>query len=204
MTHLPPIYYISQGNSTDAHLLNIEKVCMAGCKLVQLRLKNFDFQTVLKTAESALDICQKFNSKLVINDYLEVAEEFPLMGLHIGKNDISVKMARQKLTSSLVGGTANTLEDCIRLTNEGADYIGLGPYQFTSTKANLDPILGLNGYKEIKNKLKTLQIDTPIYAIGGIQKEDISELIKLGLNGVALSGLLTKEKDIKNIISHYE
>lgn len=206
MNKLPIIYYISQGATPEAHLLNIEKVCLSGCKLVQLRLKGIDFETVLETAKSALSICQKYNAKLIINDYLKIAELLPPVGLHIGKQDPSIKTARQKLSNKLIGGTANTLEDCIRLANDGADYIGLGPYQFTSTKANLDPVLGLHGYREIKRKLETLHINTPIYAIGGIEEDDIIKLMNIGLNGIAVSGLLTKknENSIKQIISHYE
>ncbi len=206
MISLPNIYYVSQGESVNSHLLNIEKVCRSGCKLIQLRLKNVRFEEVLETTELALGICRKFNAKLIINDYIQVAEKFPQLGLHLGKNDVNFKEARKRLPNHLIGGTANTAQDCVRLNIEGADYIGLGPYHFTSTKTNLDPIIGFEGYKEIINELKERNMNTPIYAIGGIQEEDISKLIGTGVKGVAVSSLLTKrrENDIKTIINRYE
>ena len=77
----------------------------------------------------------------------------------------------------------------------GADYIGCGPFRFTTTKEKLSPILGLEGYKEIIQKMKAENIDIPIVAIGGITKEDIPEIMKTGVNGIALSGCILNAKD---------
>ncbi|MFK8037398.1 MAG: thiamine phosphate synthase [Crocinitomicaceae bacterium] len=205
MNKYPKIYYISQGNDPETHLINIDKVCRSGCKLVQLRLKSSDHETILETAKKSLVICQKFSTKLIINDYLGVVEQLPQVGLHLGKNDISIKVAKQRLGGTQIGGTANTLKDCIQLINEGVDYIGLGPYKNTTTKSNLEPIVGLAGYQDILSKLQTLKMTTPIYAIGGIMEKDIPKLLRLGITGVAMSNLLTNktENDTKNIISHY-
>jgi thiamine-phosphate pyrophosphorylase len=206
MINLGKIYYISQGLNPETHLLNIEKVCKSGCQLIQLRIKNTDQAIILETARLALKICQKYNAKLIINDYLKIVEQLPSTGLHIGKNDLSIKDARRKLPHQLIGGTANTLEDCIYLANNNVDYIGLGPYAFTNTKANLDPLLGLEGYQDIIMKLKTLKITIPIYAIGGIEEGHIKPLFDSGLFGVAVSGLLmnSTEKNIKSIMTNYE
>ena len=203
MNHWPKIYYISQGATPDSHLFNIENVCKAGCKLVQLRLKDIPHDIVMSTAETALKICNQYDSKLIINDYIEIAEALPVFGLHLGKTDTDLRQAKLKLSEKIVGGTANTFEDCMRLANANADYIGLGPFQFTKTKSNLEPMLGKPGYRAIITKLRSLKIDIPIYAIGGIQEKDIAPLIDLGLAGVAVSGLLSnkQESQIKHIIN---
>lgn len=206
MIKLPKIYYISQGDSPEAHIKHINDVCESGCKLIQLRLKNVSAKKLQATADEAYKICEKHNASLIINDHIELIDNNSSKGLHLGKNDTELAKAKLALPNIIVGGTANTLEDCIRLHKEGADYIGLGPLRFTSTKSNLDPILGFDGYKEIINKLNALKIHIPIYAIGGIEATDIQPLLEIGIYGVAISGLLTKQTIAQNkkLIKQYE
>lgn len=90
----------------------------------------------------------------------------------------------------LLGATCNTIEDVENAIKKGADYIGMGPYRFTTTKKNLAPILGLDGYKSVISKLKP---QIPIYAIGGIEKTDIKLLREVGVYGVAVSSMLLRE-----------
>ena len=82
------------------------------------------------------------------------------------------------------------------------DYIGLGPYRFTNTKNKLSPILGLEGFQNIMDRLSLAGVGTPVYAIGGIQTKDFEELLKTGIKGMAVSGLFQKEtlENIKHII----
>lgn len=206
MNNLATIYYISQGTNPEEHLSNIEKVCKGGCKLVQLRLKNLAPDIIFTTSKLALSICNKYGSNLIINDHTEIAHDLPVFGLHLGKTDTDINAAQAKISNKIIGGTANTIEDCIRLVNSKVDYIGLGPFRFTTTKTNLEPVLGIAGYQEVLSKLKALKTDIPIYAIGGIMEEDIRPLIKIGVTGVALSGFLStkKESEIKYIIDTYE
>jgi len=96
----------------------------------------------------------------------------------------------------IIGGTANTLEDVLQRATEDCDYIGLGPFRFTSTKENLSPILGLEGYRDILSKLQEQNIPIPVYAIGGIELSDIENLINTGLHGIAVSGLITESPQL--------
>jgi len=90
----------------------------------------------------------------------------------------------------LIGGTANTLEDCQELSSKKVDYIGLGPFRFTKTKDNLGPVLGENGYAAIVEALKT---DIPIIAVGGITSYDILDVMITGVYGIAVSGAITRD-----------
>jgi len=206
MTKLPKLYYISQGANLEDHLAGIEKVSAAGCKMVQLRLKGYSETQVENTALLAHSICKKYNSQLIINDYHMIAEKMEGVGLHLGQKDTPISNVKRTLACPLIGGTANTLQDCIDLTKNEVDYIGLGPFQFTETKLNLDPILGINGYKDILAKIKSLKISTPIYAIGGIDSTDIPKLLDIGLSGIAVSSLFANktETEIKKMIDLYE
>lgn len=198
---LTPLYYISQGGSPLIHLQNIENVCRAGVRLVQLRMKNIDEQLYLETAIEAKQICNKYNTTLIINDNIEVAKKVGV-GVHLGKEDESIGKAKTVLENVLIGGTANTLTDCLELIDKKVDYIGLGPFKFTETKKKLSPILGEEGYRKIINELKKQGHTIPIYAIGGIIEDDFNLLFDVGVYGIAVSGLLssTNEKTVKRIV----
>ena len=109
--------------------------------------------------------------------------------MHLGKNDMPIDEARKILGSDkIIGGTANTFEDVERLYRQGADYIGCGPFRFTTTKKNLSPILGLEGYQRIVKQMHDANINLPIVAIGGIKAEDIPAIMQTGVTGIAVSG----------------
>ena len=107
-----------------------------------------------------------------------------------GFNRISFGMQSAKSSELRVLGRTHTFEDVKAHYEAGADYIGCGPFRFTTTKEKLSPILGLEGYKDIIQKMKEESIDIPLVAIGGITKEDIPEIMKTGVNGIALSGCI--------------
>ncbi|MDD7888096.1 thiamine phosphate synthase [Flavivirga sp. 57AJ16] len=187
---LPKLHYISQGNTAKEHLKNIQKACTSGIELVQLRLKNLSEKKILKMAEEAREITGHFQTRLIINDHYKIAKKVKADGVHLGKNDTSPTIARKHLEPwQIIGGTANTLEDCEALIEKKIDYVGLGPFRFTTTKNNLSPLLGANGYLTI---LEALQTDIPIIAIGGITIQDVPEILKTGVYGMAVSGEITK------------
>ena len=187
---IPTLHYISQGSTPKEHLENIQKACSSGAELVQLRLKNQPEKVVLETAQQAREITSKFQALLIINDHYKIAAAVKADGVHLGKLDSCPTTARKELASwQLIGGTANTLEDCKTLIHKKVDYIGLGPFRFTKTKENLSPVLGINGYLTILEELKKA---IPVIAIGGIVMDDVSELMKTGVHGIAISGEITR------------
>ncbi|MEP2279482.1 thiamine phosphate synthase [Maribacter sp.] len=187
---IPTLHYISQGKTPQEHLENIQKACTSGVELVQLRLKKQSEKVVHETAIQAREITAKYQTRLIINDYYKVAAAVKADGVHLGKTDTSPVIARKALASwQIIGGTANTLEDCEALLTKNVDYIGLGPFKFTETKENLRPVLGLNGYLTILEELNT---SVPIIAIGGIIADDITAIMKTGVHGIAISGEITR------------
>ncbi|WP_396634388.1 thiamine phosphate synthase [Maribacter sp. R86514] len=200
---IPTLHYISQGKTPQEHLEHIQKACTSGIELVQLRLKNQPESVVLRTAQKAREITSKYQTRLIVNDYYKVAAAVKADGVHLGKTDTSPVTARKELASwQIIGGTANTLEDCEALVAKKVDYIGLGPFRFTETKKNLSPVLGLNGYLTILEELKA---QVPVIAIGGILAEDINEIMKTGVHGIAMSGEVTrnfnKVPELKKLIN---
>ncbi|MFT6715382.1 MAG: thiamine-phosphate pyrophosphorylase [Saprospiraceae bacterium] len=189
---LPKTYYISQGNESEDHLTNIKNVCEAGCKLVQLRLKNVEEGEYIQIARAALEICETYDALLIINDKVRVVLQSGAHGVHLGKEDIDPIEAREVLPEgTIIGGTANTLEDCKKLIAQNVDYIGLGPFRFTDTKSNLSPVISLNDYAQICAYVQTDSPNTPVFAIGGIVKEDVAYIFEEGAHGIAMSGALS-------------
>jgi thiamine-phosphate pyrophosphorylase len=191
------IHYISQAPAKGSHLTAIEKVLRSGGKWIQLRVKEQPEDAVLALAEQANLLCRSYQAKLIVNDYPRVALQSGAYGVHLGLDDMPVPEARAILgTERCIGGTANTFEDVLRRVNEGVDYIGLGPYRFTTTKKNLSPVLGLEGYMNVMEQMRKAEISVPLIAIGGIELADIDPLLEVGIHGIAVSGLLTRSNDL--------
>ena len=188
---IPKLHYITQGSSAKEHLENIQNACNSGAELVQLRLKNISEKKLLKLAHEAREITSHFQTRLIINDHYKIAREVKADGVHLGKTDVCPTLVRRHLyTWQIIGGTANTLQDCETWIEKNVDYISLGPFRFTTTKENLPPVLGLNGYTAIMDSLKT---ETPIIGVGGITTADVTDILKTGISGIAVSGEITRD-----------
>lgn len=178
----------------------------AGCKWIQLRMKDVAVETVRQLAEELKKACENHHALLIIDDYVEVAREVKADGVHLGKNDMPIEEARKLLGEGfIIGGTANTFEDVKRHYEAGADYLGIGPFRFTTTKKNLSPVLGLEGYRNIKQQMIEAGIILPAVAIGGITVEDIPAILATGIEGIAMSGAILQAHDpdaeIKRILT---
>lgn len=185
------LQYISHFTPQISYAEGIRMALEGGCRWIQLRMKDAPAEEIIACAEEVLPLCRRHGAKFLLDDHVELVRRLGADGVHLGKNDMPVDEARKILGPDIIiGGTANTIEDIIRLHKQGADYIGCGPFRFTTTKKNLSPILGLDGYKSIVLKMKELGIDLPIVAIGGITVEDIPAVMGTGVSGIALSGAI--------------
>ncbi|MDR6460972.1 thiamine-phosphate pyrophosphorylase [Chryseobacterium vietnamense] len=194
------LQYISQGNTLQEQELCIRKALDHGVKWIQVRWKNAPENELISLCEISKQLCSEYQSVCIINDHVQIAKEIDADGVHLGLNDSAIEEARLILgENKIIGGTANTLSDVIRRINESCDYIGLGPLRFTTTKEKLSPVLGFEGYQKIINGLREKSIDIPkIVAIGSVGLEDILPLQEIGIYGVAVSGLITKQPSIIN------
>lgn len=195
------LQYISQGNTVEEQLNNIQQALDAGCDWIQMRFKNQTPKNTFALAEAVKFLCEEYLANFIVNDNVHLAEQIAADGVHLGLTDMKIAEARIILgNTKIIGATANTFEDIALQTQNGCDYIGLGPFQFTETKEKLSPILGIEGYVSILNKMKTQNIQTPIYAIGGITLENIESVISTGIHGIAVSGMITKSEQKEKLI----
>jgi|TARA_B110000208_G_scaffold29747_1_gene39068 thiamine-phosphate pyrophosphorylase len=191
---IPKLHYISQGATPKEHLENIQKACSAGAELVQLCLENISEKKYLKLAKEAREITSYFQTRLIIyNDY-KIARAVKADGVHLETADTASMKARIHLyTWQIIGGTANTIQDCKTLINTQVDYITLGPFRAIDTEGKVNTTLGLKGYTAIVEALNT---KTPIIGRGSITTKDISEILNTGISGVAVADEITQNFDI--------
>ena len=109
-----------------------------GCKWIQLRMKDAPLDEVEAVALQLKPLCKEHEAILILDDHVELAKKLEVDGVHLGKKDMPIDQARQILGEAfIIGGTANTFEDVLLHYRAGADYLGIGPFRFTTTKQNL-------------------------------------------------------------------
>ena len=188
---------ISKLHYITANPAHADEACKGGVDWMQLRVKNKSEDEWKLIAREAKRICKMRGAKLIINDSVKLAKIVGADGVHLGKEDMPPDEARKLLGPDfIIGGTANTFEDIQRLASLKVDYIGLGPFRFTQTKKNLSPLLGLKGYVELMKRCLDENIRVPIIAIGGIQLNDVDEILGTGIYGIAVSSAISEAADI--------
>ena len=167
-----------------------------GCRWIQLRMKHAPEEEIMNAIRQLKPMCAYYGATLILDDHTGIALRMGVDGVHLGKSDMDVAEARKMAGKGfIIGGTANTFDDIATLVKKGADYVGLGPFRFTTTKERLSPILGLDGYRNILNQCRKAGIHIPIVAIGGIVKEDIPGLLETGITGIAISSTILAAND---------
>lgn len=205
MFDISRLHLITQDNVEGyTHAQLADEACQGGVKWVQLRVKDRAPSTWKEIAIETLQVCRKYHAKLIINDNPSLVKEIGADGVHLGKTDMDPKEARKILGPNyIIGGTANDFDDVLRLHEAKVDYIGLGPFRFTTTKDKLSPILGIKGYQEIMDQCSVHHIKTPIIAIGGILPADLSSILMTGIYGVAVASAINLGADKKDKAAEY-
>ena len=173
----------------------IEEAIKGGVKIVQLREKNISTKDFYEKALKVKEICKNYGALFIINDRLDIAQAVGADGVHLGQSDMPIEKAREILKDKfLIGATARNVEEAKRAELLGADYIGSGAIFGTSTKDNAKK-LEMGELKKIVTSVKI-----PVFAIGGINIDNVSILKNKGLQGIcAVSGILS-EKDCKKAV----
>lgn len=183
-----------------------EQACKAGVRWIQVRIKNEDENTWTERTSDMVKICKQYKAICVVNDNIEIAIKTGAGGIHLGKKDMSIQAARKILGNHkiLIGGSANTMEDVIFYAEQKIDYMGLGPLRFTATKKDLNPVLGIEGYRNIMNEVIKSKLTIPlIYAIGGVEIRDVPNLLSMGISGVAVSSAISHAKNINDAVQQF-
>src|SRR5260370_9818820 len=169
----------------------VEQMIEGGVDLIQLRGKNKSIDELVDLAVELHELTAKSFTPLIVNDHAEIAVRVPVEGVHVGQDDHSIEIVRQKAHHEiLVGKSTHSLEQARAAQREGADYIGFGPIFATPTKPDHEPI-GLKHIKQVH-----LEMDLPIFCIGGIKLDNLGQVIADGTRRLTIVSALLKAPDI--------
>lgn len=160
---------------------------------MQLRMKDASDRAVMEAAEMLLTPIHACGGLLLIDDRVEVAARVGADGVHLGRDDMPPAEARAVMGNAIIGATANTADHIRAAVEAGVDYIGLGPFRYTTTKKRLAPVLGADGYREALSSCGAGL--PPVVAIGGITPDDMETLASTGVWGVAVAGAIAHSAD---------
>jgi thiamine-phosphate pyrophosphorylase len=173
--------------------LAVEKALKGGVTLVQLREKEISSLDFYNLALKMKKLVNSYNVPLIINDRLDIALAVDADGLHIGQEDLPLKVVRRLLgPSKILGYSVSNMEEAIFGEENDADYLGAGPVYPTGSKADAGNPIGIEELKKIKEK-----VSIPVVGIGGIGISNIDEVKKTGIDGISLISAILGSADIE-------
>lgn len=188
-----PIQFITHTTPSISYEESAMLALQGGCRWIQLRIKGASNDEVEPVALRLLKACHEADATFILDDRVELCKKIKADGVHLGRHDMPVNQAREYLGHEfIIGGTANTFDEIRTLKRQSADYIGCGPYRYTTTKENLAPVLGLEGYTKIMQQVMSEELRIPICAIGGITLDDVIPILQTGVKGIAISGAVLR------------
>jgi thiamine-phosphate pyrophosphorylase len=176
----------------DADTVAVAKAMIkGGVDLIQLRGKERAIDELVDLAAELHELTARFSTPLIVNDHAEIAKKVPVEGVHIGQEDDSIEVVRQKAGRELlVGKSTHSPEQALAAQREGADYIGFGPIFATPTKPDYAPI-GLSDIKRVHT-----EVGLPIFCIGGLSIDNLQSVIDAGAKRVVMVSALLKAHSI--------
>jgi len=172
-----------------------ERAARGGADLIQYRDKLSNGRVLFENARSVLRALSGYAIPLIINDRLDVARAAGAAGVHLGRDDLPVSAARNLAGDEfIIGASARTVAGARRAQEAGADYLGVGPFFPTTTKAGVSPI-------DHELFLQIIgAIDVPVVAIGGIGKDNLNEPLRAGASGVAVASSIFRGATIEDSV----
>lgn len=184
---------------TDRHWLKdetlenqVEKALQGGATFLQLREKSLDDDIFLAEAKEIQKLCKKYQIPFVINDNVDIALAIDADGVHVGQSDMEALDVRKRLgPDKIIGVSAQNVQQALLAQKHGADYLGVGAVFPTGSKDDAEDV----SFETLKAICQA--VDIPVIAIGGITKENVSELKGSGICGIAIISAIFAQKDIK-------
>jgi len=171
------------------------QIIEGGARVIQLRDKQSKKGELLLLAQKLRELCSQAGILFIVNDYLDLALAADADGLHIGQEDLPLPAVRRELPiDAIVGCSVTTVSQATRAQNEGADYIAVGSMFPTTTKKEAI-VVGVDMLKELK---RTISI--PVVAIGGINQNNVGEVVTAGADAVAVISAVMGEKDVRSAV----
>ncbi len=170
----------------------VELALKGGVRMIQVREKELAPADIAQLASKALELTRKYNAFLFINDWVEVAQEVNVDGIHLGQDDMPIREARKLLGKNrIIGISVKTPAEAIKAQEDGADYLAVNGVFYTQTKNDLGDLPGLEGVSQIRHYTRI-----PLIAIGGINLQNCHRVIEAGADGIAVVSAISTAEDI--------
>ena len=180
---------ISHGKS---HLEVAEAALAGGATVIQFRDKEMKDSEAVVACREIYKLTKKKGVSFIVNDRVEVAKAVDADGVHLGQEDMSFSSARKILgKEKIIGISVDTVEQALKAVKGGTDYLGIGPIYPTATKSDAGKALGTARLKEIRES-----VNIPIVAIGGINENNLEEVLRAGADGIAVISAVVSAPDI--------
>lgn len=196
MKYIEKFQYITHDIPHLSHIEQAQQACEAGAKWIQYRCLSKTDEELLQDINAIAEICDDWGSTLIVTDHVHLNGKADIQGFHIEDMDADFTALRKLVGNDItLGGSANTIENLIRLASEGADYAGYGPYAVSETKANNYALIDIEAYNHTVKELQNKAIELPVLAVGGIKIYDVEALMQTGIYGIAVSGAVNFADD---------
>ncbi len=196
MKYIEKFQYITHDIPHLSHIEQAQQACEAGAKWIQYRCLSKTDEELLQDINAIAEICDDWGSTLIVTDHVHLNGKADIQGFHIEDMDADFIALRKLVGNDItLGGSANTIENLIRLANESADYAGYGPYAVSETKANNYALIDIEAYNHTVKELQNKAIELPVLAVGGIKIYDVEALMQTGIYGIAVSGAVNFADD---------
>lgn len=188
------LYLITDRKQTRITLPDAVRLALkGGVRAVQLREKDLPIRELLALAQELRNITREFGAKLLINDRVDVAVAVGADGVHLGQQSMPPEAVRKIVgTNMLVGASTHNIEEALAAESGGADFITFGPVFTTPSKIRYGAPVGTNALAEIKKRVRI-----PIFGLGGINTDNIREVLKAGADGIAMISAIFAADDIQ-------
>ena len=195
MKQLTGLYVIIDTETLDfkGEVDAARKAIKGGAKVIQLRDKQRNKGELLAISQKLRDLCSKSNALFIVNDYLDIALASEADGVHIGQGDLPPPLIRKELpVDKIIGLSTSTVAEARKAEAEKVDYIAVGSTFPSPTKPEVT-VVGLQRLRQVRKA-----ISIPIVAIGGINRQNVGEVIAAGADAAAVISAVLNQKDMQS------
>jgi len=185
---LPPIYPITDRTLSGlSHVEQVRQLIDAGATFIQIREKTAPSREFFEECERAVQLADGSGVKIVVNDRVDISMMAGAAGVHVGQDDLPPRAVRSIVGDDvLIGFSTHNVDQAVRAASLPLNYIAIGPIFPTGTKADPDPVVGLEGLAAVRKAIG----DFPLVAIGGINGSNVREVLAAGADSAAIVGAL--------------
>lgn len=175
-----------------SHTQIAELCCLGGADIIQLRDKHVDDFTFMRYAKEVKRVCERHGVTFIVNDRMSIAMECEADGVHLGQSDMDIAEARWMAPDGfIIGCSVSNVEEARRAERDGADYVALSPVFDTTSKPDADRGYGLGMLSKIRKS-----VDIPVYAIGGINRDNARDVVDSGADAICVISAVVSQADI--------